>query len=69
MPFRVADMLFRFRLKGLILMLLALHSFAMIFVSVSAMTHGSTVVNKCKLIDQHHGIACFNKFSSFYKHN
>ena len=43
---RLADMLFRFRLKGIILILLTMHTVAMICVSVSALSHGHSDSNK-----------------------
>jgi len=43
---RLADIFFRFRLKALILILLALHSLAMIFLSAAALAHRPTEIHK-----------------------
>ena len=52
MYFRLADILFRFRLKALILILLTIHTLAMISLTVAALTHGSGEGIKCEYMIQ-----------------
>ena len=47
---RFADILFRFRLKALILLLLTVHTLAMIAVAVAALRQGSGEASKCEFI-------------------
>ena len=50
--FRLADILFRFRLKALILILLTIHTLAMISLTVAALTQGLGEEKKCEYMVQ-----------------